>query len=87
MSIMYGGSSAHKIRSKATAESHRSARGGGAKTCRDRRFIVSDEETVLGTFYTIDTVRALRAAYPQVSFIWLIGRRQSGWPASLERLA
>ena len=43
------------------------------KLACDRRFIVSDEETRLGTFYTIDTVRALRAAYPQVSFIWLIG--------------
>ena len=39
----------------------------------DRRFMVSDEETRLGTVYTIDTVRALQTAYPQVSFIWLIG--------------
>ena len=43
------------------------------KLASNRRFIVSDEETRLGTFYTIDTVRALRTAYPQVSFIWLIG--------------
>lgn len=39
----------------------------------DRRFIVSDEEARLGTFYAIDTVRALKAAYPHVHFIWLIG--------------
>ncbi|MGB0477996.1 MAG: nicotinate-nucleotide adenylyltransferase [Parvibaculales bacterium] len=39
----------------------------------ERRFMVSDEETRLGTFYAIDTVRALKAAYPQVTFIWLIG--------------
>ena len=43
------------------------------KLADDRRFIVSDEETRLGTVYTIDTVRALQAAYPQVSFICLIG--------------
>lgn len=43
------------------------------KLADDRRFIVSDEETRLGTFYAIDTVRALQTAYPQVSFIWLIG--------------
>ena len=56
------------------------------KLADDRRFIVSDEETRLGTFYAIDTVRALQTAYPQVSFIWLIGadnlvglHRWKGW--------
>ena len=39
----------------------------------ERRFIVSDEELRLGTFYAIDTVRALKATYPQVNFVWLIG--------------
>ena len=39
----------------------------------DRRFIISDEETRLGTQFAIDTVRALKAAYPHVDFIWLIG--------------
>ena len=34
----------------------------------ERRFIVSDEELRLGTFYAIDTVRALKATYPQVIF-------------------
>ena len=43
------------------------------KLADDRRFIVSDEETRHGTFYAIDTVRALKTAYPHVSFIWLIG--------------
>ena len=43
------------------------------KLADDRRFMVSDEESRLGTIYAIDTVRALQAAYPQVTFIWLIG--------------
>jgi nicotinate-nucleotide adenylyltransferase len=38
-----------------------------------RRFIVTDEETRLGTQFAIDTVRALQAAYPHVDFIWLMG--------------
>jgi len=38
-----------------------------------RRFIVTDEERRLGTQFAIDTVRALKAAYPHVDFIWLIG--------------
>jgi nicotinate-nucleotide adenylyltransferase len=37
------------------------------------RFIVSDEETRLGTQYAIDTVAALKARYGNVHFIWLIG--------------
>ncbi|MDB2677745.1 nicotinate-nicotinamide nucleotide adenylyltransferase, partial [Alphaproteobacteria bacterium] len=38
-----------------------------------RRFIVTDEEARLNTRFAIDTVRALKAAYPHVDFIWLIG--------------
>ena len=37
------------------------------------KFIVSDEETRLGTQYAVDTVVALQARYPHVHFIWLIG--------------
>ena len=37
------------------------------------KFIVSDEETRLGTQYAIDTVAALQARYSHVHFIWLIG--------------
>ncbi len=43
------------------------------KLAHDRRFIVSAEEQRLGTQYAIDTVRALKRAYPHVDFIWLIG--------------
>ncbi|MBA3669492.1 MAG: nicotinate-nucleotide adenylyltransferase [Sphingomonas sp.] len=34
---------------------------------------VSDDETRLGTVYTVDTVRRLKALYPQHHFIWLLG--------------
>ena len=37
------------------------------------RFLVSDEETRLGTRYACDTIRALKARHPGVDFIWLIG--------------
>ena len=34
---------------------------------------VTDLEARLGTRYTIDTVRALQARFPSVTFIWLMG--------------
>jgi nicotinate-nucleotide adenylyltransferase len=40
---------------------------------KSARVHVSDEETRLGTANTIDTVRKLKAQYPGVSFIWLMG--------------
>lgn len=46
-------------------------------TCRavaaHPRIYVSDEESRLGTRYTIDTVRRLKARHPGVRFIWLMG--------------
>ena len=48
--------------------------------------IVSDVETRIGTRWTIDTVRALKARYPGVKFVWLMGsdnlasfHRWRGW--------
>jgi nicotinate-nucleotide adenylyltransferase len=48
--------------------------------------IVSDAETKLGSAYTIDTVRALKARYPGVKFVWIMGadslatfHRWRGW--------
>jgi len=48
--------------------------------------IVSDLETALGSAYTIDTVRALKARFPQVKFVWIMGadslasfHRWRGW--------
>lgn len=40
---------------------------------RDRGMVVSDVETRMGSQYTIDTVRALKARYPGVSFVWIMG--------------
>jgi len=48
--------------------------------------IVSDAERRLGAQYTIDTVRALKARYPGVKFVWIMGadslagfHRWRGW--------
>ncbi len=38
-----------------------------------RRVIVSAIEAVLGTRYTIDTLRRLRRLFPRVRFVWLMG--------------
>ena len=37
------------------------------------RLIVTDLERVLGTRFTVDTVRALQRRFPQVRFVWLMG--------------
>lgn len=39
----------------------------------DPSIVVSDIEAQLGTRYTAQTLRALRNAYPQVRFVWLMG--------------
>jgi nicotinate-nucleotide adenylyltransferase len=48
--------------------------------------LVSDAETLLGSAYTIDTVRALKARFPRVKFVWIMGadslatfHRWRGW--------
>ncbi len=48
--------------------------------------IVSDAETRLGSAYTIDTIRSLKARYPGVKFVWIMGadslagfHRWRGW--------
>ena len=40
---------------------------------RRPRLIVSDFERVLGSRYTIDTLKALTARFPEVRFVWLMG--------------
>jgi nicotinate-nucleotide adenylyltransferase len=42
-------------------------------TARNRRLIVSDLERVTASRYTIDTIRVLRARFPLVRFVWLMG--------------
>lgn len=39
----------------------------------DPRVVVTDIETRIGTRYTAETLRHLRAAYPGVRFVWLMG--------------
>jgi nicotinate-nucleotide adenylyltransferase len=39
----------------------------------ERRVIVTDAERVLGTRYTIDTIKALKRRFPQLCFVWLMG--------------
>jgi nicotinate-nucleotide adenylyltransferase len=52
----------------------------------ERGMVVSDAETRIGARYTIDTVRALKARYPRVHFVWIMGadslatfHRWRGW--------
>jgi len=60
------------------AQARKWARGSG--------MIVSDAETRLGSQYTIDTLRVLKARYPGVKFVWVMGadslatfHRWRGW--------
>jgi nicotinate-nucleotide adenylyltransferase len=53
---------------------------------RGSAMIVSDAETRLGSQYTIDTLRVLRARFPGVKFVWVMGadslatfHRWRGW--------
>ena len=39
----------------------------------DPRLLVTDIESLLGTRYTVDTLRALRRAFPRARFVWLMG--------------
>ena len=59
---------------------------GAQAFARQRGMTVSDAETRLGSRYTIDTVRALKARFPQVDFVWIMGadslatfHRWRGW--------
>jgi len=66
-----------------------SARG----KARGGRMLVSDAEARLGVRYTIDTVRALKARYPGVRFVWIMGadslagfHRWRGWTQLLREI-
>jgi nicotinate-nucleotide adenylyltransferase len=59
---------------------------GAQAFARQRGMAVSDAETRLGSRYTIDTVRALKARFPGVDFVWIMGadslatfHRGRGW--------
>ncbi|CAN5728574.1 nicotinate-nucleotide adenylyltransferase [soil metagenome] len=56
------------------------------KVARGRAMIVSDAETAIGSTYTIDTLRVLKARFPGVKFVWIMGadslasfHRWRGW--------
>lgn len=60
---------------------------------RDRGMIVSDVEARLGTRYTLDTVLALKARFPGVRFVWIMGadslagfHRWRGWTQIMRAL-
>ena len=53
---------------------------------KSRGMAVSDAESKIGSQYTIDTVRVLKARYPRVKFVWIMGadslasfHRWRGW--------
>ncbi len=57
-----------------------------ARLARPPKMIVSDAESRLGVRYTIDVVRALKARFPRVRFVWIMGadslhgfHRWRGW--------
>jgi len=50
---------------------HRMA--GAAARARGRSMIVSDAERRIGSRYTIDTLRVLKARFPGVRFVWIMG--------------
>ena len=59
---------------------------GARQWARGAGMIVSDAETRLGSQYTIDTLRVLRARFPGVKFVWIMGadslasfHRWRGW--------
>ncbi|MES3030447.1 MAG: nicotinate-nucleotide adenylyltransferase [Pseudomonadota bacterium] len=59
---------------------------GVRRVISGRSMIVSDAETRFGSQYTIDTLRALKARFPGVHFVWIMGadslatfHRWRGW--------
>ncbi|HEY3950019.1 nicotinate-nucleotide adenylyltransferase [Phenylobacterium sp.] len=59
---------------------------GARSFARGRDMIITDVEGRLGSAYTIDTVRALKARFPGVKFVWIMGadslagfHRWRGW--------
>jgi nicotinate-nucleotide adenylyltransferase len=59
---------------------------GALRYAQGPSMIVSDAETKIGSRYTIDTLRVLKARYPGVCFVWVMGadslasfHRWRGW--------
>ena len=59
---------------------------GVSRVARGRAMIVSDAETKIGSAFTINTLRVLKARFPGVRFVWIMGadslagfHRWRGW--------
>jgi nicotinate-nucleotide adenylyltransferase len=59
---------------------------GAARFAKGPSMIVSDAESRIGSVYTIDTLRVLKARFPGVCFVWIMGadslasfHRWRGW--------
>ncbi|WP_395673280.1 nicotinate-nucleotide adenylyltransferase [Phenylobacterium sp.] len=66
---------------------------GARRMANGPAMIVSDAETRLGSRYTIDTLRALKARHPGVKFVWIMGadslasfHRWRGWTQIMEEV-
>ena len=72
---------------KPTAPAELGRRMASARSlARPPRMVVSDAESRIGQRYTIDTVRAFKARFPGVRFVWIMGadsllgfHRWRGW--------
>jgi nicotinate-nucleotide adenylyltransferase len=59
---------------------------GALRYAQGPSMIVSDAEVKIGSFYTVDTLRVLKARFPGVRFVWIMGadslasfHRWRGW--------
>jgi nicotinate-nucleotide adenylyltransferase len=66
---------------------------GVRRVARGRSMIVSDAETRIGSQYTIDIVRDLKARFPGVHFVWIMGadslatfHRWRGWTQIMDEV-
>ena len=66
---------------------------GAARFASGSAMLVSDAETRIGARYTIDTVRVLKARFPRVHFVWIMGadslatfHRWRGWTQLMRSL-
>ncbi|MDZ4372932.1 MAG: nicotinate-nucleotide adenylyltransferase [Phenylobacterium sp.] len=66
---------------------------GARRLAHGRTMVISDLETRLGSAYTVDTVRWLKARYPGVRFVWIMGadslatfHRWRGWTQIMREL-
>jgi nicotinate-nucleotide adenylyltransferase len=67
--------------------------GGALGYAQGPSMIVSDAETRIGSVYTIDTLRVLKARFPGVCFVWIMGadslasfHRWRGWTQIMEEM-